>query len=96
MSRLRLTPAAQADLEAIYDYSLERWGATRAERYILDIRDACAALADGTRVGNAVDDIRPGYHRLVVGSHVVFFKPTVERIDVMRILHGRMDVTRHL
>lgn len=96
MRELRFTPAAQSDLEAIYDYSVAHWGTTRAERYILDIRDACAALATGERAGNAINDIRPGYRRLAIGSHVLFFKPSASRIEIVRILHGRMDVARHL
>ncbi len=96
MRQLRFTPAARSDLEAIYDYSVAHWGTARAERYVLDIRDACAALATGERTGAAIDDVRPGYRRLAVGSHVLFFKPSAERIEIVRILHARMDVARHL
>jgi len=69
----------------------------QAERYILRIRDACQALADGRRRGRAVDDIRPGYLKLAVGSHFLFFRITdTGLIDVVRILHQRMDVPSHL
>jgi toxin ParE1/3/4 len=56
-----LTPAAQADLRQIWDYTAARWGEAQAERYILGIRNACEALADGRRTGRAIDDVRPGY-----------------------------------
>ncbi len=93
MSGYLLSPAAQADLSDIWDYTAHNWGVTQAERYILGIREACEALADGRRKGRSADDIRPGYRKLPVGSHVLFFRITSDgEIDVVRILHQRMDV----
>lgn len=93
----RLTPAAQNDLADIWDYSLRVWGLLQAERYILSIRDACASLAEGRRHGQPIDDIRPGYHKLAVGSHFLFYRTADSgHIDVIRILHQRMDVPGRL
>ena len=92
-----LSPAAQADLGEIWDYSARNWGAEQADRYILAIRDACEALADGSRHGRAIDDIRPGYRKLAVASHFLFYRFTdAGMIDVIRILHQRMDVASRL
>jgi toxin ParE1/3/4 len=92
-----LTPAAQADLRQIWDYTAARWGEAQAERYILGIRNACEALADGRRTGRAIDDVRPGYRKLAVGSHFLFYRLTEAGvIDIIRILHRRMDVPAHL
>lgn len=92
-----LSPAAQADLGKIWDYTAERWSPDQADRYILGIRDACEVLADGRTQGRAVDEIRPGYLKLAVGSHFLFFRITeTGMIDVIRILHQRMDVASHL
>jgi toxin ParE1/3/4 len=97
MMGYRLSPAAQVDLGRIWDYTARNWGMEQAERYILGIRDACAALAEGTRPGRAIDDIRPGYWKLPVQSHVLFYRVTGSRmIEVMRILHQKMDVTARL
>ena len=86
-----LSPAAQADMEDIWRYSMQRWSITRAERYVLAIRDACEDLVAGTLIGQDARDIRAGYHRLKVGSHVLFFRRSHDVIDVVRILHQRMD-----
>jgi toxin ParE1/3/4 len=92
-----LSPAAQADLGEIWDYSARYWGEDRADRYIREIRDACAALADGSRHGRPIDPIRPGYRKLAVGAHFLFFRATdAGLIEVIRILHGKMDVAAHL
>ena len=45
MSRLIFAPAAQADIDSIYDYTAERWGPDQAERYVMQIRDLCLELA---------------------------------------------------
>ena len=93
MSHTRFSPAAKDDLSAIWDYTVHNWGVAQAERYILGIREACEALAEGRRKGSNADNIRPGYRKLSVGSHVLFFRVMGGgEIDVVRILHQRMDV----
>jgi len=92
-----LSPAARADLEGIWDYTARTWGEAQAERYILAIRQACMGLADGTRQGRPIDEIRAGYRKLAVESHFLFYRLN-ERgvVDVVRILHRRMDVPSRL
>ncbi len=97
MTGYTLSRSAQADLAEIWDYSTRHWGEDRADRYILAIREACDALADGRRQGRVIDAIRPGYRKLPIASHVLFFRRTAGGvIEVVRILHQRMDVTLHL
>ncbi len=97
MKGLLLSPAARADLEEIWDYTARTWGKAQAERYILEIREACESLARGTRQGRPIDDIRPGYHKLAVRSHFLFYRLTdAGQIDIVRILHRKMDVPGRL
>jgi toxin ParE1/3/4 len=91
-----LSPPARADLDAIWDYSAETWGDEQAERYVRDIRAACGALASGHKKGRSAEDIRGGYRKLSVGSHLLFYRTTDEGvIDVIRILHQHMDLPSH-
>ena len=54
-------------------------------------------LAAGTAKSRSADDIRRGYFKLVVGSHVIFYrKGASDVIEVVRILHQQMDFDRHL
>lgn len=41
------SPAAVADIGAIWDYTAETWGIDQADRYVDDIHGACVALAGG-------------------------------------------------
>ena len=97
MSRLVLSPRVRDDLEAIWSYSVHLWGTEQAARYVLNIRDACAALAEGRRRGRPCDDIRLGYRRLAIGTHLLFYRTEPDgTIDVVRILHQSMDIALHL
>lgn len=96
MSTYRLTPAAQRDLSSIWDYTQERWDARQAENYILEIRAAIERIATDPDRGRSCEEIRAGYRRYGIGSHVVFYTEQGEAVDVIRILHQRMEPTRHL
>ncbi len=96
MSGYALSPAAQADLESIWDYTVTHWGETKAEEYTRNIQAACEALSRGKLVSRSAGDIREGYRKVSVGSHVMFFRIQSGAVEIMRILHQSMDVGRHL
>lgn len=58
MTRLIYTPAAQADLNDIYEYSFDNWGIEQAESYILDIHRLFGELAKGLKKGRDAGDKR--------------------------------------
>jgi toxin ParE1/3/4 len=43
-----------------------------------------------------VHDIRAGYLKYAVGLHFLFYRLTADHLDVVRILHQRMDISAHL
>ncbi len=96
MNAYRLTPAAQQDLSQIWDFTQERWDAGQAEKYIGEIRAAIERIAADPQRGRACDEIREGYRRYSIDSHLVFYVETASGVDVVRILHQRIDPTRHL
>ncbi|HBC08964.1 MAG TPA: hypothetical protein DC046_15500 [Rhodospirillaceae bacterium] len=98
MAVIRLTPRAGRDLGEIWDYTANRWGMAQAETYLRSLQSALEFLAAEPERGQACDDIRPGYRRQPTGSHVIFYKmsETADGIDVIRILHQRMDVAQNL
>ena len=95
MKALRFSPAAEADLDAIWDYSADQWGFDQADSYVDAIRDTCHALAQGTRQGRTAD-VLPGFQKYLCGSHVVYFLNYPDRLDVIRVLHQRQDAQLHL
>jgi len=92
-----LSPRARGDLGEIWDYSAAQWGSAQADRYVRLIAAACASLAAGRVTGRSADAIRSGYFRHAVGSHVLFYRARRNGgIEIVRILHRRMDIERHL
>ena len=72
MARYALSPAAQSDLESIWDCSLRHCGEAHAETSTRSIQAACAALAKGTSAGRSAEAIRAGYRKLAgLARHVV-------------------------
>lgn len=51
MKHLAFSPAAEADIDGIWDYSAQTWGPDQADRYTDEIRDACLALAHDHKTG---------------------------------------------
>lgn len=97
MSRYLLSPAAQADLEEIWDYTAERWDVDQAEEYLRGLQHAIERAAANPRVGCSCDEIRPGYRKLAAGSHTLYYRLSADgTVDVVRVQHQRMDVDRHL
>ena len=98
MSRYVLSPAAQADLEQIWDYTYERWSDDQAETYVREIQRAIELVGDNALIGRSCEEIRTGYRRHAVGSHTLYYRLVAggDLVDVVRILHKHMDVDRHL
>jgi len=94
---VRYSPAASNDLSDIWDYTEKTWNADQADRYVLSIDAACEAIADGGLKGRPADEFREGYFRLRSGSHYIFYRLADDnRTEIIRILHERMDLARHL
>lgn len=95
MKDVILTPLAQADINDIWDYTLSEWGERQAITYVQSLRDMCQTLSTEFFVSRPAD-VREGYFKTAVGSHFIYFTQTETTITVVRILHKRMYVERHL
>lgn len=96
MNRYVLSPAARADLEEIWDYTCWRWDDDQAEEYVREIQRAIERVVDNPMIGRACDELRPRYRKHAVGSHTLYYRiVSGDVINVVRILHQRMDVDRH-
>ena len=96
MAEYRLAPRAQRDMEHIWRTTAKAWGIDQADRYTDVLAAAFAALAEAPERAAACDHIRLGYRRRNVERHAIYFRTTPYGVDIMRILHDRMDAIRHL
>lgn len=94
--RLALTPRAAQDLDDIFDYSARTWGTERAILYIRALQAAMERLLLFPELGRSLHEVRPGVRLLPAESHLIIYRVCAETIGVVRILHQRMDVGRHV
>jgi len=88
-------PLAESDLEEIWRYTFKTWSMEQADRYHAGIVSAFEEIADGWRVG-LPSTVRQGYMKSRVGSHFIYYRIEDASVVVVRILHTKMDVERHL
>lgn len=96
MAKVRLRPKARADLVGIWDYTKEKWSAEQADDYVAGFDAAFSRLAENPLSGPSADHVAAGYRKQVCGAHVIYYKVKAGSIDVVRILHGRMDAPAQL
>lgn len=96
MTRFILSPLARADLGDIWDYTANRWDDDQAEAYLRVIQAAIDAVAANPGLGRPCDEVRPGYRRHRAGSHLILYRKTSGAIDIVRVLHEKMDIGSQL
>ena len=97
MSRFLLTNAAKADLKSIGRYTQETWGIEQRKLYLTLLDRSFHDLVVNPLMGKDCGDIRPGYRKLPVGKHLVFYRQKEpDLIEIVRVLHERMDSESHL
>jgi toxin ParE1/3/4 len=92
-----LTNKAKADLKAIGHYTQSKWGRAQRDKYLTMLDECFQDLAEDPLKGKDCSEIREGYRKYNAGSHVIFYRQIAAgTIEIVRVLHGRMDVERHL
>lgn len=92
---LVLAPKAQQDLKSIYQYSLVNWGERQAQQYVDGIKACLKDLMDFPQKGRVRDELGPLIRSLNCDKHIVYYREMAEQLQVIRILHGRQDISRH-
>jgi toxin ParE1/3/4 len=96
MATYRLRQAAARDLLELGRYTQQRWGAAQRRKYIARVKARLQVLADRQSLGVVRSDVAPGYRSFGEARHVIFYSERPDGIDVVRVLHERMDVARRL
>jgi len=96
MGRVVFRPRASADIDEIWEYTARHWGIDQANRYVQQIRDVVTKLGENPNLGRACDEIRNGHFKILAGSHIIIYRNVEEGIGIIRVLHQRMDISRHL
>ena len=105
---IRLSATAEQDFREIVGWTVKTFGRGQAGIYAKILSDALHDLSLGPSIPGVRrrDDIGAGIHTLHVarkgrkGRHFIVFRATPPEgehvIDVLRLLHDSMDLSRHL
>lgn len=95
MPSYRLSPLAEDDLFNIISTTIESWGNEQAKKYAQTLESALSKLAQYPNFGRERNEIYSGARSFPVEKHIVFYQTSENGIDVARILHQRMDLSKH-
>lgn len=94
----KISKKAAEDIENIWLYTFENWSLEQADRYLDLIFDEIEYLAANPNGGKDFSHVRKNYRRSSVKSHIVFYRhlESQDDIEVIRVLHQRMDIENRL
>jgi toxin ParE1/3/4 len=103
---VRLVAVSELDYQEVIDRRAQDFGPSQAEVYAETLQMAIHALREegpATMGVKARDEIGPGIFSLHAARHrrkarhfLVVRVVEIQTIEILRILHGRMDLARHI
>ena len=97
MSTYIISEKALEDINKIWIYTAENWSVEQADRYYNLILDEVEYISQNFEMALDFGKVRKAYRFSKVKSHLVFFKKNkFNEIEVIRVLHERMDIENRL
>lgn len=97
MSEYVISEKAVEDINNIWIYTAEIWSVAQADRYYNLIYDEIEYIVNNFDMARDFGKIRESYKCSKVKSHLIFFKKDkTNEIEVVRVLHERMDIESRL
>jgi len=93
---LSVTPKAESDLIGIWVYTCEEWGVDQADKYLDQLEAGMQQLINHPSLGANYAHVLPGYRRLQVEHHAVFYQVLESEMLIVRVLHEDMDAPERL
>ena len=87
-----ISKKAIADLEEIWLYTVEKWSVGQADRYHDLIFNEISFICKNIDAGKPMEHVRKGYRASKVKSHFIFYRIQNNIVEIIRILHERMDI----
>ena len=97
MATFYFSNKAVEDLNDIWDYTVKTWSENQAEIYYALLMDSCQELAHKPNQGKSYDVVEKNVLGYKTGEHIIFYQIVSKKeIEVVRLLHGMMDIKNHL
>lgn len=92
----KITKAAVRDLEDIWSFTKKTWTEQQADRYYQLIVDEIHFIVKNPYLGIQYEKVRAGYRASKVKSDLIFYRFEHAQVEIIRILHVRMNLHDHL
>jgi len=97
MAKVFFRQEAIDDLNDIWNYTFEQWSENQADTYYALLKSSCKEIGENPELGRDYSGIRGNLLGLKTGKHIIFYHLiTAGEIEVIRILHERMDLENRL
>ncbi|MCB5161474.1 type II toxin-antitoxin system RelE/ParE family toxin [Marinomonas algarum] len=93
--QLVIAPAVKTDLKDIYQYGLRQLGQPQTERYLENTKEQFWRLTEYPLIGVNRSDLLSDTRSLPIKSHSIFYRVTLNTVEIIRVLHSRQDPQRH-
>ncbi|AUS04888.1 type II toxin-antitoxin system RelE/ParE family toxin [Pseudotamlana carrageenivorans] len=96
-NKYRISKQAIDDLNDIWVYTFHKWSKEQADRYYDLIIGEIEFIADHYLIGKSAEQTRKNYRVTKIKSHLIFYRKVEHDIvEIVRILHERMDLKKRL
>ena len=95
-AKYRISEIAIEDLDGIWEYTFINWSKEQADRYHSLIMSEIEFIAENISSEKPINHIKQGYIVSYVKSHMILFKRNKGVVEIMMILHQKMDVESNL
>ncbi|KIC00996.1 plasmid stabilization protein [Flavobacterium sp. JRM] len=93
MAKYHLTNKAVEDLAQIWNYTCEEWSERQADKYYFLLLDSCTEIAENPNMGKNYEEITKELFGFKSNEHILFYQViSNEEVEIIRILHSRMDL----
>jgi toxin ParE1/3/4 len=93
---VRLRPSAEKDFVEIGDYTREEWSDAQAQIYLQKLLLTIRQIGEKPLAGRQLSGVRADYRCRRSGSHLIYYIAKPELVEIVRILHEKVDVRHHL
>ena len=91
---LVITATALAELEAIWRYSAQTWGAAQADRYLSGLNASFGLLCEMPEIARVRTVFTKPTRVYRAGEHLIFYRVEDGALRVLRVLHARQNWQR--
>lgn len=96
MKKVVLSKAADADLEDIFDYTVEEFNLDQAVSYVSGFDEVFETISHNPEIGKERSEIREELRSFTKDKHLIFYRVLDDYVRIVRVLHGSCDLPKFL